>query len=408
MLHKTLRFLLVMVVIAAFVVPAAAQEATPEPVEPAMMGVDATCISPQSLSGSVNIGVIFTLSGAASVYGLPQRDAVQLAVDQINEAGYLGEGVMLVPMFEDSAGDREQAIAAMTRLVDQGVTAVIGPTLSSEMTAAGPVAQEAGILVVGVSNTATGLKDVIGDFYFRASLPESAVIPGTVAQATEALGLTTVGILYGNDNEFTVSGYEVFAEALVENGVAISGEETFATGDVDFNAQLTNLINAEPDALVVSALAAEATQIILQARALGYEGTIIGGNGFNSPAVLTQTGADSNGLIVGGAWNFFNPNPTPESVGFMNAFEEAYGYSPDQFSAQAFTGTWLVATAIRCANSVDSAAVRDALGAIADFPTPLGLFSFDEVGEPAHDPIAQIVVDGRFVPLASVIIEANG
>lgn len=407
MLTRTLRFLLILAVIAAFVVPVAAQDATPEPIAPVEMGAEPLCAAPTSLSGSINLGVIFGLSGAVSVYGLPQRDAVQLAVDQINEAGYLGEGVTLTPMFEDSAGDNEQAIAAMTRLLDQDVVAVIGPTLSSEMTAAGPVAQEAGVLVLGVSNTATGLKGVIGDFYFRASLPESAVIPGTVAQATQALGLENVGLLYGNDNEFTVSGADVFREALEANGVNILSEETFARGDVDFNAQLTNLINQSPDALVVSALAAEATQIILQARSLGYEGTIIGGNGFNSPAVINQTAEASEGLIVGGAWNYSNPNPSGESVGFVSAFEAAYGYQPDQFAAQAYTGTWLIATAIRCSGSADSATVRDALATIADFPTPLGVFSFDEAGEPAHEPIAQIVQEGRFIPLTSVEL-ANG
>jgi branched-chain amino acid transport system substrate-binding protein len=361
------------------------------------------CLAPANLPESVNLGVVFALSGPVSVYGLPQRDAVQLAVDQINAAGYLGEGTTLNVIFEDSAGDREQAITAMTNLMGQDVVAVIGPTLSSEMFAAGPVAQEAGTLVVGVSNTANGLKEGIGDFYYRDSLPESAVIPGTIQQATEALGLERVGVLYGNDDDFTVSGYEVFVESLEANGIEILGEETFATGDVDFNAQLTNLINAQPDALVVSALAAEATQIITQARALGYEGPIIGGNGFNSPAVLSQTGEDSNGLIVGGAWNYFNPNPSPESVNFVTAFEEAYGYAPDQFAAQAYTGAWLVATALRCGDTADRAGLRDALSQIADFNTPLGVFSFDEVGEPFHEPIAQIVQDGAFVPLATAV-----
>jgi branched-chain amino acid transport system substrate-binding protein len=399
---RKLLFCLVCLLALAF--PVMAQD------EGAAMGADMmeACPAPQNLSGNINLGVIFALSGAVSVYGLPQQDAVQLAVDQINEAGYLGEGVTLTPLFEDSAGDREQAISAMTNLMGQDVVAVIGPTLSSEMFAAGPVAQENGTLVLGVSNTANGLKEGIGDFYFRDSLPESVVIPGTIAQATEILALENVGVLYGNDDDFTVSGYEEFITALDENGVNVLGEETFAKGDVDFNAQLTNLINAEPDALVVSALAAEATQIILQARALGYEGPIIGGNGFNSPAVLNQTGEASNGLIVGGAWNYFNPEPSPESVAFTEAFEAVNDYQPDQFAAQAYTGTWLIATAIRCGDSTDKAAVRDALAQISAFNTPLGVFSFDENGEPVHEPIAQVVQNGAFVPLATAMMEAGG
>ena len=134
-------------------------------------------------------------------------------------------------------------------------------------------------------------------------------------------------------------------------------------------------------------------------------GPIIGGNGFNSPAVLTQTEGNNEGLIVGGAWNYDNPTPSASSQQFVAAYEAANdGARPDQFAAQAYTGTWLVATAIRCADTIDHGAVNEAFGKIADMETPLGAFTFDETGEPAHDPIAQIVQGGKFVPLASVMM----
>ena len=62
-----------------------------------------------------------------------------------------------------------------------------------------------------------------------------------------------------------------------------------------------------------------------------------------------------------------------------------------------------MATAIRCGDSVDHTAVNDALGAITDMETPLGIFSFDADGEPVHQPIAQIVQGGKFVPLAAAM-----
>lgn len=372
------------------------------------------CPTPANLPDTVTIGAVFGLSEAVSVYGVSQQQAVNLAVEEINNSGYLGEGRTLNVLFEDSAGNRDQAISAMTKLVETDqVLAVLGPTLSSEAFAADPIAQENGTTVLGVSNTALGLTDM-GDYIFRNSLPEAAVIPGTIAQAKDNLGLTRVGLFYGNDDDFTVSGYEVFRQAVQDNGIEILGEETFAKGDVDFNAQLTNLISQNPDALVVSALAAEATQIILQARALGYNGPIIGGNGFNSPAVLNDTGEASEGLIVGGAWNYGNPNPTESSERFIEMYEATYdGQSPDQFAAQAYTGAWLVATAIRCADfdagadlATQRTAVRDALAQITDFDSPLGVFSFDN-REPQHDPIAQIVQGGEFKPLAVVMDEED-
>jgi len=357
------------------------------------------CPAPANISGAIPVGAIFTISGAASVYGGSQQAAVQLAVDQINDWGFLGDGNSINILFEDSASENEQAIAAMTKLVDEDqVVAVIGPTLSREAFSADPVAQDAGVVVLGVSNTANGITDM-GDFVFRNSLPEASVIPGTVADSVSELGITSAGLLYGNDDDFTVSGYEVMLSALSDAGVSIVGEETFAAGDTDFNAQLTNLIGANPDAIFVSALAAEATPIIQQARSLGYTGPIVGGNGFNSPAVLSQTGEDSNGLIVGAAWNGSSTNPL--STAFVEAFSEATGNPPDQFAAQAYTGAWLIASAIRCADSTDRAAIRDSLASLPEIETPLGLFTFDEDRNPVHPSITQVAQDGVFLPLIS-------
>jgi len=395
---RTYRFISCFMLVLLLVSPMFNTLAQDEP----LIGSWESCEAPAALPDSVSIGAIFGLSEAVAVYGVAQKQAVELAVEEINAWGYLGDTTLNV-VFEDSAGNKDQAVAAMTKLIDEDqVVAVLGPTLSSEAFAADPIAQENSTIVMGVSNTATGITEM-GDYVFRNSLPESAVIPGTIAQAAEILGLTRVGLLYGNDDNFTVSGYEVFKQALTDNNIEITREETFAKGDPDFNTQLTGLIDTQPDAIVVSALAAEAVQIIIQARSLGYTGPIIGGNGFNSPAVLRDSGADAEGLIVGGAWNYGNPDPSESSVAFVEAYEAKFESSPDQFAAQAYTGAWLLATAIRCADSTDHAAVRDALAAIQDFDSPLGVFSFDENRNPVHPPIAQIVVEGAFQPLALVM-----
>jgi branched-chain amino acid transport system substrate-binding protein len=356
------------------------------------------CPTPESLSGDIRVGVIFGQSGSIAQYGVPQTNGVELALGEINESGYLGDA-NLVFVIEDGF-DTDSAVAAMTKLVEQdGVVAVIGPTLSTQAFAADPIAAEAGVPVMGVSNTASGITSMTDDdatnqFIFRDSLPESSVIPGTVASAVEVLGVESAAILYGDDDDFTFSGYEVFLESLLDQGVEILSEETFNRGDVDFLPQLTNIVDQAPDAIVVSALLAEAVQIVVQARQLGYEGPIIGGNGFNSPALITDAGEASNGVMVGAAWNIIND--TPLNTAFIDMYTEAYGDPPGQFAAQSYTGAWLMATAIRCADSADSAAIRDALAGIEGFDSPLGEYSFDEDRNPVHPPVVQIVDDGAF------------
>ena len=155
--------------------------------EPVQIG-DWESPDPTNLPDEVTVGVIFDLSGGAAVYGEVQQQAAQLAVEEINASGYLGSS-RLVALFEDGGSAGESSINAMTKLVEQdGVVAVMGPTLSSEAFSADPIAQEAGVPVLGVSNTAIGITDM-GEFVFRDSLPESSVIPGTIAVAKEALGL---------------------------------------------------------------------------------------------------------------------------------------------------------------------------------------------------------------------------
>lgn len=357
------------------------------------------CAAPASLMGEIPVGVAFGVTGSVAQYGEPQLNAVRLAEQEINDSGYLGDATIAF-ISQDGGSDREASIAAFEALINQdGVVAILGPTLSSQAFGADPLAAEAGIPVMGVSNTAAGITTMNDDpdldqFIFRDSLPESGVIPGTIATAVEILEIEDVAVLYGNDDDFTASAYEVFVDALEDQGVEILLEETFSRGDVDFSVQLTKIIDEDPDALVVSALIVEAVQIVTQARQAGYDGPIIGGNGFNSPSLFSDAGEDADGVIVGAAWNIGNPNEL--SVAFVENYTEAYGNPPDQFATQAYTGAWLMATAVRCADSSESAAIRDALAGITDFNSPLGLFSFDEDRNPVHDPVVQIVDGGGF------------
>ena len=351
--------------------------------------------TPSKLPPKVTVGSVLGLTGDIAVYGEVQKKGIELAVQQINDSGYLGES-QLIAAIENSTGTNEGAIAAMTKAIeDDQAVGVIGPTLSAEAFAADPIAQKKGIPVIGPSNTLAGIVEM-GNFIFRDSLPESSVIPGTIKAVVDLLDVKNVGILWGND-DFSAGGYKVFRQALQDNRVEILDEETFARGDVDFNAQLTKIIAKKPDAIVVSALATEAGKIIAQARSLGFAGPIVGGNGLNSPAVIKAAGQGAEGVIVGAAWNI--ASQTPQSAAFTKAYQAAYNAPPDQFAAQAYTAAWLMATAIRHADSVDPKAIRDALAGIKDLDTPLGKFSFAVDRNPDHPSVAQIVRNGQFVLL---------
>jgi branched-chain amino acid transport system substrate-binding protein len=346
------------------------------------------------LDEAVPVGVVLSQTGGAAVYGSTQANGVQLAADQLNERG---SGVTYELVIEDDASTPEEGIPAFEKLINRdNVSAIIGPTLSNTAFSTDPVAQENQVPVLGVSNTAEGITD-LGDYVFRNSLTEGQVIPQTIAAATEQFDLSKVAVLYGDDDAFTESGYQVFQEAIDEQGLEVTTTQTFAKGDTDFSAQLTEAKQSDPDALVVSALAEEGALIIGQARDLGLDVPVIGGNGFNSPAIIENAGEDAEDTIVGAAWN--SASDTPNNQEFISAFEEAYGSAPDQFAAQAYAGMNILAAAVEDACSADPTEIRDALAGLEPIDTVLGEFTFTENRDADHPAVVQIIQDGEFTIL---------
>ena len=252
-----------------------------------------------SVAETVKIGAAFSLTGNAAAYGAQQKAGVQAAIEDVNKSGKL-KGITLELVLEDDATSKEQGIAVFQRFINRDkVSAIIGPTLSTTATAADPLAQQARTPVVAVSNTAPkGITD-IGDYIWRVSLTEAQVIPSALKVAQAKIGFKNAAILYGNDDAFTKGGFDVMKASLEAAGIPIVDIQTFATKDRDFNAQLTALKAKNPDFLMVSALVEQAAAIVSQARQLGWNVPIMGGNGFNSPKLMANAGPAAEGVHGG-------------------------------------------------------------------------------------------------------------
>ena len=344
------------------------------------------------LEEPVPVGAALSLTGPAASYGQSQQKGLETALAALEEE----EGVTYDLRIEDDATDPKQGIAVFEQFISRDpVSVILGPTLSNAAKTTNPIAQEEGVPVLGISNTAAGITE-IGDYIFRDSLPETAVIPQTIEQAKESLGLEKVVVMYSNDDAFTESGYQAFKAALDEQGIEIAETLTFSKSDTDFRTLLTEAQAANPDAIVVSGLIEAAIPLVTQARQLGIDVPIIGGNGFNSPQLMADAGEAAEGVIVGAAWN--SASEGPENAEFLEAFREMHGSDPDQFAAQAYTGLMLVDEAVRAGCSAERDAIRDNLAELQDVPTPLGSFSFEE-REPQHPAVVQVVEDGEFAVL---------
>lgn len=352
-------------------------------------GTGASC----RIDATVPLGAVVSLTGAAASYGDTQKKGLDLATGELNSKG----GVKYDLKIEDDATDPKQGITVFGKFVSQDkASAIIGPTLSNTAKQTDPVAQEGKTPVLGVSNTATGITD-IGNYIFRDSLTEDAVIPQTIKAAKDKYGLSKVVALYSNDDAFTQSGYQAMKSALDKNGVTISKTITFSKADTDFRTLLTQVKAEQPQAVVVSALIEAAVPLVTQARELGITVPIIGGNGFNSPRLMKDAGKAAEGVIVGAAWNSASSNE--QNTKFLQAYRAKYAGDPDQFAAQAYSGLYLIDTAVRAGCSAEREDIRANLGTLREVPTVLGSFTMTGSRDADHPAVVQIVQGGQFAVL---------
>lgn len=359
-----------------------------------LLAIGAAGACSQGLPGEITVAAVEDLTGVNAIFGLPIQRGIDLAVKQINEQKALGDGATLKVRYADAGSDTGQAVSLMAGLAGEpNVAAILGPTTSTQAVAADPAAQKVGMPVVASSNTADGIT-TIGDYIFRTSLPEAAVVPNTVKVVTKAFGLKRAAILYGTDDAFTLSARSIFASALAANGVSVVSEETFKKGDSDFTAALVSVKASTPGAIIIAGFPEEAAKIMIQARAMGIAVPFVGGNSFNTPKLAQLAGSAAEGAISGSAWSL--DSTVPASVEFVSAFKTAYGVNPDQFAAQSYTAAWVLALAIKRADSLDHAAIRDALAQTRDWASPLGTFSFDANRDPVHPAVVLVVKNGAF------------
>lgn len=346
---------------------------------------------------TVKFGFITAYTGPGAAYGQAMKDGVDLAVDEINKDPNTKYKIDLVTY--DTKLNKTEAVNAMKKAIEEDkVLAVEGPMTSGEMFAAGPIAQQSGVVAFGTGTTAPGITD-LGNFIFRNAIPGKLGIPITVEKAHQKFGFKKVAILYSNNNDQMVGEHQIYTDLFKKMGLDVVADETFADKDTDFSAQLTKIQQANPDVICVAGLYQESALIAKKAREMGMNQPIIGGNGFNSPAYIKQAGAAADGSLVATPWN--PESDTPKAKHFIEAFKAKYGHEPDQFAAQAYDAMYLMHEAAeKSGTTTDRKKFRDTLAGIKGFEGATGKFEFDANRDPKMDLTVLQVKDGKWVPLA--------
>ncbi|MBW4452837.1 MAG: ABC transporter substrate-binding protein [Nostoc indistinguendum CM1-VF10] len=361
--------------------------------------------------GAIPIGIALAQTSNVALLGQEGFVGARIAEKYFNSKGGIN-GTPIKLVSQDTSGDEAGAINAFQTLINKDkVVGIVGPTLSQQAFSADPIAERAKVPVIGASNTANGIPE-IGDYIARVSAPVSIVAPNSLKAALKQNPqIKKVAVFYAQNDAFNKSETEIFQKAVKEQGLELVTVQKFQTTDTDFQAQATNAINLKPDLVIISGLAADGGNLVRQLRELGYKGIIIGGNGLNTPNVLSVCKALCDGVLIAQAYSPEYPGEINKV--FRQAYIEQYKKEPAQFTGQSFAAVQVYVEALKELDKKSKIStlpldkLRTELNKqilAGKYNTPLGEIAFTPVGDVIQKEfyVAQIKMDkdgntGKFV-----------
>ena len=322
------------------------------------------------------IGEFASLTGSEATFGINSSNGVELAKEEINNAGgVLGRKIKIVT--EDDQSKPGQPSSAVKKLIasDKAI-AILGEIASSRSLEAAPICQQAKVPMVSPGSTNPRVTEV-GDYIFRVCFIDP--FQGTVMAkfALDNLKAKKVAILTDVRNDYSVGLTKYFKEYFTGHGGQVVVERSFSGGgtDKDFRAQLTSIKAAQPDAIFVPGYYTEAGLIAKQARSLGIKVPLMGGDGWDSPKLSEIGGSAVDGCYF--STHFSPQDKNPKVQDFVKKYHEKFNAMPDGMAPLGYDAMMILADAIKTAGGTDAAKIRDALTNVKDYEGVTGKITID-------------------------------
>jgi branched-chain amino acid transport system substrate-binding protein len=336
----------------------------------------------------IRIASIFAKTGAGAEENSPNYRVVMLAVKKINaEGGLLGRPLEVLEFDTQSTalGARQAALSA----VAAKVTAVVGPSWSSQAMAMGPVLQEAGIPMLGATTTAPEVTG-IGDFIFRVCYTDALQAKALGRFAFDDLKARRVVVVTIAGDVYSEGLSDAFSREYAALGGVVATQLRYLQNAMNFEEQVRAIGEMSPDLVFVAGYTRDSGLLLKQARGAGLGMPFLGGDGWTALEHYPYLDPAKGENYYVSHWH---PDlDSKASRSFVKLLFDEFGPDAlnmiDAGNANAYDAVGLVAEAVRRAGSADPAAVRDALAATENFAGVTGSISFKD----SRDPRKSLVV----------------
>ncbi|MFA5843539.1 MAG: ABC transporter substrate-binding protein [Coriobacteriia bacterium] len=350
------------------------------------------------------IGAILALSGTYAGLGTPEKNAIELEVAAINDAGGV-DGHPLEVVYEDDANDPTKAVAAATRLIEQEkVIALLGTSGSGSSMAIRGTVDKAGVPQVSMAGGSV-ISDPLDKWVFQTPWPNRIVMP-YILDYMKAKGIARVAII-SDSGAWGKDAHDVAVKKAATVGVQIVADETFNPGDTDMTAQLTKLKASNAQAVWVLTSGAEAAIVVKNAEQLKIGLPLFGSHGNARKEFVKGAGTAAEGYTFAAGKVL-----VPEAYGqgtegydvakdFINRYTTKYGEAPNTFAGHAYDALHITAAALEgLPEGATAADLRDRIEGTSGLVGIGGTFTFsatDHSGLTVKDIVMYTVKSGEWV-----------
>jgi branched-chain amino acid transport system substrate-binding protein len=280
------------------------------------------------------------------------------------------------------------------------VVAILGEVASSRSLEAAPICQQNKIPMISPASTNPSVTQE-GDYIFRVCFTDTFQGGALANFASGTLKAKKVAILTDVKSDYSKGLAKNFKEKFVASGGVIGAELDFNGGDKDFKGQLTAIKGDAPDAIFLPGYYNDVALICIQAKQLGIETPIFGGDGWESESLLT-IGKDA----MEGHYFSTHCSPdqgTPEMNSFVAAYKKRFnGKTPDAMAVLGYDSAKVLVDAIKRAGTTESAALRDAIASTKDFAGASGVITLNAERDAMKALVFIQIKDGKFTYNATV------
>ncbi len=337
-------------------------------------GVSATLAVPGAALAEIKIGIAGPMTGPVAQYGDMQFAGARMAIERINEQGGVN-GEQLEAVEVDDVCDPKQAVSVANRLVNEGVSFVVGHLCSSSTQPASDIYEDEGILMVTPASTSPQITERGYELVFRTIGLDSMQGP-VAANYLIAQKPDRVAVIH-DKQQYGEGIATVVRDTLEEADVNVVMFEGISAGSKDFSSLVTKLKQADVDYVYYGGYHPELGLILRQAQQADLDTTFMGPEGVGNKDINTIAGDAAEGLLVTLPPSFDEQERNQELV---QAFKEKGQDPSGPFVLTSYTAVQLIAEGIEQAGSTDPFEVAEALRE-GTFQTPIGTVSYDEKGD---------------------------